>query len=370
MKVNNSVPFYYSPDDNPWGSGGALIVNKEDTDVLDDPIDDALEDVFKEPAEVTETAVIDPVETTEEKQPDPVAPPAETVVAPVIEAPKDWRETVSNDDLVTEIRKKLDRKALLTAAGIDEETIKAIEYKESNGGDWNEYLKIKNTDYAKLAPQQLIEMDLKERYAGIDNKRFQIVLKNELRKYNLDRDDFTEESEEAILGSIMLDKDSDQIRAKYLEKQNGLKAPEKQPDTTAQDREIFQQQITANIRNSEPVKNLLSTKLIPFGLGEEAFNYEVKSEVNRIIEATVTASVNNGNNPSEADIAKMFKTLAYHSDPEGVEKALIDHGRILGNRAVRKEVSNTQANESTTSTNFENLSDAELLARAGRVRNP
>ena len=366
MKTNRSVPFFYDADPNPWGGGGATVINHDDNevDVLDEPEDTTEQAETTNP--VTEDTKEEPAkETTETKTEAKVDIPA---IVNTPEPAKDWRETVSNDDLIAETKKKFDRSALLKAAGIDEETIKAIEFKESNGGDWNEYLRIKNTDYTKLAPEQLIEMNLRERKAGVDNKKFQILLKNELKKYNLDREEFADDSEEAIIGEDALKEDADAIRAKYVEKQNSLKAPERVPDTTAQDRELAQTNITAHIRNSEAVKNLQTSKLIPYGAGEEAFNYEV-NEVDRLVDATITAAIQNGQTPTDAEINRMVKTLAYHVNPEAVEKALIDHGKVIGTRNVRKDASNSKPNTETTSTTVENLTDAELLARSGKVKN-
>lgn len=364
MKTNRSVPFFYDADPNPWGGGGAMVINHDnDTDTAVD--DEPQEDTAEEPTD--EVAKETPAEVKPEVKADPIIEPVKSA-EPIIEPVKDWRETVSHDDLLAEIKKKFDRTALLKAAGIDEDTIKAIDFKESNGGDWNEYLRVKNTDYTKLAPEQLIEMNLRERKSGVDNKKFQILLKNELKKYNLDREEFAEDSEEAIIGEDALKEDADAIRVKFVEKQNSLKAPEKAPDTTAQDREISQTKITDHIRNSEAVKNLHTNKLIPYGAGDEAFNYEV-TEVDRLVDATITAAIQNGQTPTDAEITKMVKTLAYHVNPEAVEKALIDHGKVIGTRNVRKDASNSQSNTETTSTVVENLTDAEILGRSGKVRN-
>ena len=370
MKTNRTVPFFYDADPNPWGSGGAMVINHDnDTDIVveDEPQDNLSEETATEEAikEVTtEVEAKTEVDAKTETKVEAVTEAGKIEVTPA----KDWRETVSHDDLLAEIKKKFDRTSLLKAAGIDEDTIKAIDFKESNGGDWNEYLRIKNTDYTKLAPEQLIEMNLRERKSGVDNKKFQILLKNELKKYNLDREDFSEDSEEAIIGEDALKEDADAIRAKYVAKQDSLKAPEKVPDTTAQDREITQTKITDHIRNSEAVKNLQTTKLIPYGAGEEAFNYEV-NEVSQLVDATITAAIQNGQTPTDAEINRMVKTLAYHVNPDAVEKALIDHGKVIGTRNVRKDASNSKPNTETTSTTVENLSDAELLARSGRVKN-
>ena len=189
-----------------------------------------------------------------------------------------------------------------------------------------------------------------------------------MEKYKLDREDYDEDSIEAIVGEDALEEDAAAIRARFIEKQSSFKAPEKQPDTTAQDREVFQQQVTETIRNSDTVKNLQTNKLLPFGVGEEAFNYEV-DEVSKLVDATITAAIQSGQNPTNADINKMVKTLAYHVNSDAIEKALINHGKILGNRDVRKEVSNTKANTATTPTNYENLSDADMLAMSGKVVN-
>jgi hypothetical protein len=350
--------FMYSADeDNAWSGGGAAIVNKTGEEI-------------EEVEEIEEEVKNETVEETKEETPEAAAEVVPEVAKEVAKEPevgKDWRETVSQEELIAEVTKKLDRQALLRAAGIDEETIKAIEYKEATG-DWEQYLKIKNTDYTKLSREQLIEMDLRERKPNADNKKFQILLKAELEKYKLDREDYDEDSIEAIVGEDSLEEDSAIIRARYIEKQSSFKAPEKQPDTTAQDREVFQQQVTDIIRNSDTVKNLQTNKLLPFGVGEEAFNYEV-GEVSKLVDATITATIQSGQNPTNADINKMVKTLVYHIDPEAIEKALINHGKILGNRDVRKEVSNTKANTATTPTNYENLSDADLLAMSGKIVN-
>lgn len=365
MRTNQSVPFFRDADANPWASGNG-IVNRagNDVDVLDEPAGDP---PANDPPANTPPPADPPATDPPAADPPATTPPADPPAT--VDPPKDWRETVTNDDLLSEATKKLDRKALLKAAGVDDETILAIDYKQANGGNWNEYLRVKNTDYKTLSPQQLIEMDLREKYAGLDNSKFAFVLNNELKKYNLNRETFTAESEEAILGEIMLDRDSESIRAKYIEKQNGLKAPEPAPDTTAQARELAQQQITANIRNSEAVKNLTTSKLIPFGAGEEAFNYEVKDEVGTLVDATIKAAHQGGRALGEGEITQMFRTLSFHINPDGVIKALVEHGKTLGVRSVRKDAANTSDNSSTTTTDIKTLTDAELLAQSGKVVN-
>jgi hypothetical protein len=331
MKTFQSVPFFYEPQANDTSAANTEGVMTF-AELMAQPETTPAAEPSPEPTPEPTDAATPSAEPT----PEPTATPAPT---PKPEPIKDWRETVSNDDLINEVKKKLDRTALLKAAGIDDEVIKAIEYKESNGGNWDEYLQVKGTDYEKIGFEKLIEMDLREKYKGLDNNKFNIVLKNELKKYNLDRNDYEEDSEEAILGGIMLEKDAAAIKAKYIEKQNSLKAPEKIPDNTAQVREQFQQQVAATVRNSETVKNLSAKNLISFGEGEEVFNYEIK-DARQLIDTAISVASNNDSLPDEAQIRETIEGLALFANKAEITKALINHGKILGERAVRKEAAN------------------------------
>lgn len=323
------------------------------------------EQSFKEP-EAPADAVVTTTETTPPATEEPVAAEVPTPVIPEVVAPvKDWRETVSDDDLITQVKSKFDRMALLKAAGIDEETIKAIEYKERTGG-WDDYLKIKNTDYKAVAPEKLVELDLREKYKNLDNKRFEIVLKNELKKYNLDRDEVDENSEEAILGNIMLEQDAEAIRSKYIEKQQSLTAPAKQVEA-AQQPNVMQQQITDTIRNSATVKTLSASRMISFGEGDEAINYEIQDST-QLIDTAISAATQNGVVPTEAQIKDMVEGLALFANKNQILKTILNHGKILGEKSVRKEAANVKPNSETAGAAQEKLSDAGALARNGVMK--
>lgn len=337
------------------GVGGEGDMPPEET------ITETGEEETREEAEGAEEEISE--QAAEQEAAQEAAPVVETVAA-------DWRTTVTNEDLIAEAVKKIPREQLLKAANIDEETLQAILFKEANNGDWGEYLRVKNTDYSKLSKEQLVEMDLREKYKALDQRKFAVVLKNHLSKYNLDREDFTEDSDEAVLGEVMLDTDSSEILAKLLDKQNSLKPPEKQPDTTAHDREVLQQEITGVIRNSEPIKSLSTTKILSFGEGDEAFNYEITHDVNTLVQAATTAAIQNGKAPTDAEISWMLKTLTFHMDANKVINALLNHGKTLGKKAIRKNVVNTHDNSSTAPGSKSNYTDdASLLAGTGRIVN-
>jgi len=363
MKNNYTGRFFYNADANPWGDGATEIVNKEETAAA--ATDDSATGDQGTEQQTENTGSDAPGETATTATATETNTKTEAAAVPAVV--KDWRETVSNDDLFAHVKSKLDRATLLKAAGIEDDVIKAIEYKDATG-DWTDYLRIKSTDYAKLSPQQLIEIELRKEFSDLDKEDFEAVLNDELAQYKLDREDYPENSEEARLGRIKLTRRTEAIRARLTEEQNALKAPEKQADTTAQDREVHREKVAVTVRNSDVVKNLTNSKLISYGAGEEAFNYEVKENADSLIDAAITAAAQQETLPTEAEISKMVKTLAYHLNPEAVEKALIDHGKIVGNRDVRKEMANTQAGAGYTSGEFKNMSDAELLANSGTIR--
>lgn len=363
MSMSRSVPFFYSPDANEMISYSEMM---EQTQGAEEVPETLTEQATEQIAETTTN------ETVAATEPSTSEPEKVTQAAPI----QDWRELVSPEDLMTEATKRVDRNAFLKAAGIpenlmslvgkiDEETIKFLEFKVA-GGDAHEYLRIKNTDYEKLSPSQLLEMEIKERYPKIDTKTFNIVLKKELSKYNLDREEFPDESDEATIGEFMLKEDTDKIRAKYIDKQNSLKAPEPKPDTTAQDRAIVQQQVTDIVRNSGTVKELQTSKNLTFGEGDEAFNFEVKN-VDQIVNAVMSAALQNGNNPTEADVKDMISTFAIHADKKAFIQSLISYGKTLGEKSVSKELRNVQPGTSTTNAQAGYKSTAEALAKEGRL---
>jgi hypothetical protein len=356
MKIQ-SVPFYNI--DATEGGGGEVpngtVISYADFNALPDAPQEEptptepipAEPVVTEPAAVAETVPV-------------VAP-----VTPIPEPARDWRETVTNDELISTAKAKLDRKQVLSAYGVDEETQKLIDFIDA-GGNRQEYLRIRGTDYANLAPEQLIEMDIKEKYPTIDNKTLQIVLKKELAKYNLDREDFPEDSDEAQLGKFLLAEDSNGIRAKYITKQESLKAPERQPDTSAQDREVLQKQITDTIRNSEPVKALVTNKYISVGAGDEAFNFPIDN-VDNVMTAVLGAAANSGVPPNDTDLQGIIQTFAFHTNPKAYNDALIAHGKNLKAKQEAKEVRNVVPNTTTPTATAATKSVMQSLHTDGKL---
>lgn len=324
----NTVPFFFEPTPGEGGGQEPIVgqttfgqfASQFDPEPEPEPSPDPEPTPGQEPA----------------GEPAPAAQPAQQQ-----EPPKDWREVAKDDEVLSHVKAKFDRRALLTAAGVDEETIKAIEFKESNNGDWSEYLRVKNTDYKSIPAEKLIEMDLREKYKDLPEEKFNVVLRSNLKKYNLDREDYPEGSDEATIGEIELARDAEAIRTRFIEKQDSLKAPEKAPDTTAQDQAAKVEKITGLVRNSGAVRAITENKTVSFGEGEEAFNYEIPN-VQNVVDAAVSAILSTGNEPTEADIQDVVSSIAIMADKKGFIKAILDHGKILGERGTRKAAANAQ----------------------------
>lgn len=339
-------------------AGATISVNNKEGE-------DDIQDDFQE-----EEQQVIPEEKIEQKEEVPVVEEKKTEptveVPPIVEPVKDWRETATIDEIVEFAKSKADRTALLKAAGVDEETIKAIDFKEANGGKWDEYLSVKNTDYTKYSPEKLIELGLKEKYKNLDERQFGVILKSELSKYHLNRELYDEDSDEAVLGNIMLKEDSDLILSKFIERQEGLKAPEKQSDTKAKELETLSVKITDDFKNSQPVKELVSSKLISFGKGDESFNYEPK-DIDMLVSSAVASAVQQGQVPSNEEIAKTIKVLAYLFDPEGIENALINQGKEINSKSVRAEAVNPLKKEESSQQQYGVFDPHAAFETNGRI---
>ena len=286
--------------------------------------------------------------------------------APAAETPKDWRETVTEEELLGHIKTKFDRKVLMSAAGLEQDEISALEFKKATG-DWTEYLRIKTTDFNAMPPEKLIEIELKEKYSDLGQDDFELILKTELRKYNLDRDEYPENSDEAKLGQIILNRDGAAIRNKLIEKQNGLKAPEKKPDDSAQDNTAFLGTITTAVRNSEVVKQIAQKKSVSFGAGEEAFNYEIK-DLDTLVSTAITSLSTQGKVPAEKDIADTVTALAVLSDLNGFYNSVIAHGKTVAERALRREAVNPGTPGGESHDHSQKLEGADGLAKNGVIK--
>lgn len=320
---------------------------------------------------IVEPEVIEPVEKVEVTPEGKVEPKAEPKVEPEVKAdPKVEAkvepaiepkvETKVEPEKPAEVTEADWKKALKSAdkyeafkeLGLSDFTIGMIKYQEQTG-DFTPYLEVKSVDYSKMDAKDLIKLDMKKQYPGMNDRALNFKYNKDLEeKYYLNRDDYPEDSDEAIYGQEQLRIDGEQKRKQFVEEQQKFKAPEPQPDLDATNREADLQRQRASlgesVMNNAFTKNLQANKFITFGEGEESFNYPVE-DVQSLVDTALSAIVNSGHTDiSKLDMEVFYKQLLLGKDMKAYEKAFADHIRNLDKRKFQDEMQNvTQINNQT-----------------------
>jgi hypothetical protein len=332
--------------------------------------DEVTEEVTEEtPEEITarEAAEALPpvaIKTTETKPADVVPPvPPVTPAVPVPEdvKPVDWKAAL----------KTADKWEALKELGYDEFTIGMLKYKEQTG-DYTPYLQVKTIDYSKMTAEQLLKLDLANKNKGMSERALNFKFNKEFsEKYYLNREDYPEDSDEAIFGEEQLRLDAEAKRKEFIDEQVKFKAPEAAPDTEAPKRNAEikerQEKQRAIVLNSPITKALQTAKAISFGVGEESFNYPI-TNVQAIIDNAMQTVLNSETlDIKDAEMTNFYKLLAIGLDVDGFEKSLADHYRGIGKKKVQAEIQNVTPLVTTTGEQSKDMSPAQQLARNGRI---
>ena len=301
---------------------------KEQADVVDE-----VDEVIDEPVKKEEVKAVENKPEVKDEKPVDDKPADAPVNAPNPIA-VDWKTSI----------KAVDRYEVLKEAGFDDFEIEMLRYKEKTG-DLTPYLQVKTVDYSKMSPEQLLKAELAKQNPGMSDKALDFKFKKDFEsKYYTNRDDYPEDSDEAVYGAEQLRLDSESKRRQFIEEQSAFKAPEPKPNLDASKKEIELQQKQERqkgfVTDSPVTKTLLTAKSITFGEGEESFNYPI-ADTQSVINDALTAAMN-------ADLADMtpealqnfYKALAIGKDVAAYTSAAVQHGRSLGVKKVQNEIQN------------------------------
>lgn len=212
-----------------------------------------------------------------------------------------------------------------------------VEFYEKTG-DITPYLQAKTLDFAAMSDEDIMRRDLREQYSDLSEKAFEKLYKQQVvDKFKLDIDEWSEDDSE--LGRELLKNEASKIRSKYIDWQNGFKAPEQVVDNSIQEAvEKFQNEVKSN----SVTKSILDSKRIPIKVGDAEFQFEVPNA-----ESLLDMTIDNDKffnqfvaQDNQLDYAKWYKTAAYSQNPELFEKALINYGKTLGREEITKDLKN------------------------------
>lgn len=218
-----------------------------------------------------------------------------------------------------------------------------VEFYEKTG-DLTAYLQAKTVDFNKMPDEEILRRELREQYSELSDSAFERLYKQQVvDKYKLDPDEWSEE--DAQLERELMKVEASKLRSKYIEWQNGFKAPE--PEPTDADKQMAEQmaRFEQEVKTNPFTKGLVENKRISLKTQDGEFNYEV--DPSALLDMTLDNDrffAQFANDKGELDYDRWYKVAAYSNNPEQFERSLINFGKTLGRQEIAKEIKNPTVN--------------------------
>jgi hypothetical protein len=245
-----------------------------------------------------------------------------------------------------------------------------VSYYEKTG-DLTPYLEAKLVDYNAMSSEQVMRHRLKKEYGGLSDRAFDKLYKREVvDKYKLDIDEYDED--EVSLGRELLDVEAGKHKAAYINEQDSFKAPESESKNQEQEIAEHYEKWAKVIGENSDTKKLSDSKSLVWGKDEDnQFHYEVKPD------ELVEMAVDNqkffnlfAGKQGNVDLDKWYRVAAFAQDPDAFVKALITHGKSMGEEKIIETVKNPskpQKNKVSTDYDDSDFSSGLLNAFAKKV---
>jgi hypothetical protein len=336
----------------------------------------------------TQTTTEQPSGSSTNNQTGPQATAPVSTVAPKpfdipTEQVKNPFEGLSESDFAKNFRG--DKKALLKELyQLDDTTIGALDYRQKTGS-WDDYLRVKTTDWTKVPPEKLIAEKLREQYSrsNLSEDKIQKLVQGELRnKYKMG-EEHDSESDDVQLARIQLEYDAEQYRAGKIQEQSQFKAPETSPNQQAEatktlSREEQLQESRAEILKDTAVQQFLTEKKLTYGDAQSPYNFEFKdpeASLSLVYDQQRWAyELFQKNEQGQVlldksgvpiiDQAKALRVAAYVKHMDQIEQALIAHGRTLGEKRAVEEAEAVNLNKSQGTETTQNSPWKEWASQA------
>lgn len=218
----------------------------------------------------------------------------------------------------------------------------------------DEFLIKTNIDYDSIPDVDIMKMQIESQYPTLGEEEKNLLLQRKLNKeYNIGSED---ESEDRV-GKLLLKVEADKIR-EGLKKEQAEYTPAKNPNSVEarmqaqQEAQLKQlQEFQGYVKEHPATKQLETSRLLQYGVGDTTLNYEVNQNLNLselAVDSNKFFQMFLGQD-GKVDIQKFYKVANYAASMEGVEKALIAYGRSLGEKRLYDELKNTKISDNVTS---------------------
>lgn len=335
-----------------------------------------------------------PGETPKPASPAPEPPKSEAKPAPSPATPPKT-ETPPVDKPWQEVLKSQKPAEVFKELGFDDKQVKLLQTIKDdpkmakffdhwiNKGNVTDYLKAVSVDFTKMSPEDVMKHSLRERNPEMSTEDFnELYDMKVIERYKLDPDRFTEA--EVKRGRIELAADVKAEREALVRQQQDFllsTAPDQVPDTSAADAEAAGKQASEayqkHMSEDAFVKNVISTKTIKFGEGEDAFNYGIDPDAltNILYDPKEWAKAmfksvpdENGKGEFIPDSRKQLIVSAVVKDTDGFINALAAHYQSIGAKKALAEIENPSTPGATPSkTDATPATPAEAMAKSGRI---
>ena len=214
----------------------------------------------------------------------------------------------------------------------------------------DEFLIKTNIDYDAMSDEEIYGLELQKQFPSLDPDDFNLLLEKKLqREFNLGSGD---ESDERV-GKLLLKSQVAQIReglkneqAQYVPKPNPNSIEAKLQEQQAQQQKLVEE-FNGYVSEHPATKQLETSRLLQYGVGDTRLNYEVNQNVDLkslAVDSNKFFSMFVGED-GKVDMNKFYKVANYAASMEGVEKALINLGRSQGEKRIYDELKNTKVSD-------------------------
>lgn len=293
-------------------------------------------------------------------------PPPNRTQEPALAPSLDWKQEL----------KKADKAAILKELGYDDKMVGFFN-KWSADGNITDYLKAVTVDYSKMTPEQLMRHQLQEDFPDWSPEDLnELYAAKVIERYKIDPEVNSET--EIKRGRLELAADTKKIREGLIQKQQdyilNTKAPAPGPDEREvqaqqqekEQREYMERYNTA-LTGHSLTKELMSSKKLVLGEGENAFNYEVADpqQLITILQNPQEYVKHVFQEDGSPTVDKQLLIAAMALDGPKVINELIKYGRSLGAKSAVEEIENAKKPEAKTTKPDAALTPAQALARNG-----
>lgn len=231
--------------------------------------------------------------------------------------------------------------------------IKGLVSRYEKGEDLSPYLKAKTLNLDGMSAEDVLRLDLKEKYPKATAKDLdRLYKKHIIEKFNLDPDQYDED--EISVGKIEMEKMAESVRNEYRDKLKPFLQPEPvstegetqapKEDLAKLEAEMMERfrQFEETMRNHGASKAILEKKTfeVPTVDGEK-FNLEVEAPEELLEQAIYSDKFyKNFEGQDGPDLDKFFLVSYFAKDPSKVIQLLVQHGKELGKAQVLQEIEN------------------------------